>query len=180
MSDKNETIVLSRDTVALLVPSGSSITLPRGTEVTITQALGNSFSVNVYGNLARIEGKDADALGLGTHEILDDLPKDASVTDKVWAQLRTVYDPELPVNIVDFGLIYDCDIERRQNASCQVKIDMTLTAPGCGMGPAIVADVKRKVLLIPEVDEVCVELVFDPPWEQEMMSEAAKLELGML
>lgn len=179
MSDK-KTVCLNRDIMGVLVPSGAGIMLPKGSEVTITQSLGNSFTLNVYGNLVRVESKDADALGQQVHDPLNDLPKDASIKDKVWVQLRTVYDPEIPVNIADLGLIYDCDIEKLKDNTHHVAIQMTLTAPGCGMGPVIVEDVKAKVLAISEVCDVQVEMVFDPPWDREMMSESAKLELGLL
>ena len=180
MADDDNTIIcLNRDTMALLVPSGSPMMLSQGTQVRITQSLGNSFTVNVYGNLARIEAKDADALGKEVHNPLDDLDSDASVKDKVWAQLNTVYDPEIPVNIVDLGLVYDCSIERLSDETHRVEIEMTLTAPGCGMGPVIAEDAKRKILLIPEVSDAEVNIVFDPPWDREMMSDVAKLQLGM-
>lgn len=180
MSEERQIIVIQRDVFAMLVPSGARVMLHKGTEVTITQALGNSFTVNVYGNLARIDAKDADALGQEVHTALDDLPEGATINDKVWAQLHTVYDPEIPVNIVDLGLIYRCDISDAAEGRYQVHIDMTLTAPGCGMGPVIVNDVQEKVSAIPEVESVTVELVFDPPWSQDKMSDVAKLELGVL
>ena len=180
MSESREVIILNRDCMALMVPSGARILLHEGTEVSITQALGNSLTVNVYGNLARIDAKDADALGKEIQSPLDELPEDASLEDKVWTQLRTVFDPEIPVNIVDLGLVYSCQITNREDGSHMVWISMTLTAPGCGMGPVIAADAREKVLMIDEVSEVDVELVFDPPWDQSMMSEAAQLELGLL
>lgn len=180
MSEERQIIVVQRDVFAMLVPSGARVMLHKGTEVTITQALGNSFTVNVYGNLARIDAKDADALGKEVHTALDDLPEGATIEDKVWAQLHTVYDPEIPVNIVDLGLIYTCTLEPAAEGRVKVHIDMTLTAPGCGMGPVIVNDVQEKVAAIPEVEAVDVELVFDPPWSQERMSDVAKLELGVL
>lgn len=182
----NTIIVVNRDVFAMLVPSGARVMLHQGTEVVITQALGNSFTVNVYGNLARIDAKDADALGKEVRTILDDLPEGASIDDKVWAQLHTVYDPEIPVNIVDLGLVYRCEISpvdvvsQDAQAHYAVHIDMTLTAPGCGMGPVIINDVREKVEAIPEVQSVELELVFDPPWSQERMSDIAKLELGVL
>src|SRR3990167_7925736 len=180
MTRKKEIICLNRDVMAMLVPAGAPIQLPQGTEVTITQSLGSSFTVNVYGNLARIDGKDADALGRDIHNPLDDLPEGTTIKEKVWAQLHTVYDPEIPVNIVDLGLVYHCHIEPVEDGRYNVHIDMTLTAPGCGMGPTIVEDVRQKITSISEVVETQVELVFDPPWDQSMMSDVAKLELGML
>jgi len=181
MAVEREIIVIKRDIFAMLVPSGARVMLHQGTEVMITQALGNSFTVSVYGNLARVDAKDADALGKELHNPLDDLPEGATVKEKVWTQLHTVYDPEIPVNIVDLGLIYNCKIEPlAEPDTYQVKIDMTLTAPGCGMGPVIVNEVELKVRAILEVKDVHVELVFDPPWNQSMMSDVAKLELGIL
>ncbi|MCH9643724.1 MAG: putative Fe-S cluster assembly protein SufT [Gammaproteobacteria bacterium] len=180
MTESREIIVLSRDCMALMVPSGARILLHEGTEVTVTQSLGSSFTVNVYGNLARIEAKDADALGKEVQSVLDDLPEDATLEDKIWTQLKTVFDPEIPVNIVDLGLVYKHEVTDREDGSRMVWIEMTLTAPGCGMGPVIAADAREKVLVIDEVSEVDIELTFDPPWDQSMMSDAAKLELGLL
>lgn len=177
---EGDIILLQRDVMAMMVPSGARIFLHKGTEVKITQALGNSFTVSVYGNLARIEGKDAEALGQEIHSALNDLPDNATTEDKVWAQLKTVFDPEIPVNIVDLGLVYTCHFESLDEDKCKVVVMMTLTAPGCGMGPIIADDAKHKLLQIPEVDEVDVQIVFDPPWDRSMMSDAAKLELGMM
>lgn len=180
MTESREIIVLNKDIFAMLVPSGARVMLHEGTEVTITQSLGNSFTVSVYGNLARIDAKDAAALGKEVYDPLSDLPEGSTIKDKVWAQLHTVYDPEIPVNIVDLGLIYDCRLVNKEDGSVVVNIDMTLTAPACGMGPVIAGDVKQKLLSIAEVVEANVELVFDPPWDQSRMSDVAKLELGML
>lgn len=180
MTETKEIIILRRDTPALMVPSGAQIVLHQGTEVTITQALGSSYTVAVYGNLARIDAVDADALGKEAKSPLDDLPEGASVEDKVWTVLKQVYDPEIPVNIVDLGLVYRCEVKAREDASFYVWIDMTLTAPGCGMGPVIAADAKDKTLTIPEVSDAHIEITFDPPWDQSMMSDAAKLQLGLL
>ncbi len=175
-----EFVQLTRDCVAMMVPQGARIVLQEGTELMITQALGNSFTVNVYGNLARISGRDADALGKETLNVLADFPADASIDDKVWAQLKLVFDPEIPVNIVDLGLIYECQATPLGKGQFAVKVVMTLTAAGCGMGPVIVDDAQSRVELIPEVEKVEVELVFDPPWDRSMMSEAAQLEMGVL
>ncbi|HVV68056.1 MAG TPA: putative Fe-S cluster assembly protein SufT [Gammaproteobacteria bacterium] len=172
-------IILSRNVDALLIPSGAPIYLTAGTEVTITQELGNTFTVNVYGNLARIDGKDADALGREIAPALVELPEGITLQDLVWERLKTCYDPEIPVNIVDLGLIYDCKITEKDNGEQHIAIKMTLTAPGCGMGPVLAEDVKQKLLALPKVKEVDVELVFDPPWDRSMMSDVAKLELGM-
>lgn len=171
-------VVLNRDVDALLIPSGAKIYLREGTEVSITQELGHSFTVNIYGNLARIDGKDADALGKEIQAIVTELPEGMSVHDWVWAQLKTCYDPEIPVNIVDLGLVYSCHVNDTKEGH-QVAITMTLTAPGCGMGPVLVEDIKQKLNALPLIKEINVELVFDPPWDRSMMSEVAKLELGM-
>lgn len=176
----NDIIFLQRDVNALLIPSGAKIYLQQGTEVTITQSLGGSYTVNIYGNLARIDGKDADALGKPVQlQLSEDELANSSIEELIWSQMKTCYDPEIPVNIVDLGLIYECDITEVENYHYQVLIKMTLTAPGCGMGPTIAAEVKNKVQAIPNVTEVEVEIVFDPPWNHSMMSDAAKLELGM-
>lgn len=174
-----EVVYLTRDCYALMVPSGARIMLHKGSEVIITQSLGHSYTINVYGNLARIESTDADALGKEHAVAIPQLTSDATIEDYVWAQLKTVYDPEIPVNIVELGLIYDCKIHTDEHNQHQVNITMTLTAPGCGMGPVIADDVKHRILNLPEVMDAQVEIVFDPPWSQEKMSDAAKLELGM-
>ncbi len=179
MSSTKEVVILSRDCIAYMVPSGARMMLHQGTEVTITQDLGDTYTVNVYGNLVRIDNKDADALGKKAKSILSELPDDASLEDKVWAQMKTCFDPEIPVNIVDLGLIYSCEISEHPDGGFLIQIKMTLTAPGCGMGPVIAGDVKAKILAIPSVTEADVEVVFDPPWDREMMSDTAKLELGM-
>ena len=155
--------------------------LPAGTHGYITQALGGSFTVFVEGNLFRIDGDDADAIGKEPPP-KPQLPENATDTDietLVWKQLRTCYDPEIPVNIVDLGLIYDCIIDRAESGERIVRIDMTLTAPGCGMGDFLIEDVRSKVLAVPTIAEADVELVFDPPWNQTMMSEEARLEVGL-
>ena len=185
MSNPNELdeniLVLRRDVDALLIPSGARIFLQAGTEVRITQALGGSYTVNIYGNLARIDANDADALGLETEaEIPESILAEMTLEELIWKQLKKCYDPEIPVNVVDLGLIYQCDILPLGANEFQVKIKMTLTAPGCGMGPTIANDVRRKVSAAPRVKSVDVDMVFDPPWTREMMSDAAKLELGML
>ncbi len=179
MSNKYESIILSRDVNAYMIPSGARIFLQKDTEVIITQQLGTSFTVNIYGNLARIEGSDADALGKTVQQMEQDF-SNMSLEDAVYAQLRTCFDPEIPVNIVDLGLIYDCKIEPIENDKNIVHIKMTLTAPGCGMGPVIADDAKRKIESLPKVVEAKIELVFDPPWGREMMSDEAKLALGIL
>lgn len=180
MSDENNIVVLRRDVDALMIPSGARIFLQAGTEVKITQALGGSYTVNIYGNLARIDAKDADALGVDVKdEITEEMLSNHSLEELVWLQMKKVYDPEIPVNIVDLGLIYEVSLVPLGKDDHQVKIIMTLTAPGCGMGPTIVGDVKQRVSALPKITQVDVDMVFDPPWDREMMSDAAKLELGL-
>ncbi len=175
-------IPLKRDCKATLIPVGTEITIPSGTQVVVTQALGGSFTVNVAGNLARIAGEDADALGLEHTLIKKDVSKVDGPVDieDVWEQLRTCYDPEIPVNIVELGLIYECKTTALDDGGNRVDITMTLTAPGCGMGPILVDDAHTKVMSIANVTEVNCELVFDPPWDQSMMSEAARLQTGLM
>ena len=168
-------VAVRRDCPARLVPAGTRITIPKDTFVSLTQDLGGNYTVNVGGNLARVDGTDADALGLEPVELAFPEPTSAGVDpDQVWQALASIYDPEIPVNIVELGLIYDCRIQ-----GSEVAITMTLTAPGCGMGPVLVDDVKYRVGKVPNVERVAVELVFDPPWSRERMSEAAQLELGI-
>jgi probable FeS assembly SUF system protein SufT len=180
-SRNSEPFKLERDCAAVLVPQGEQVTLPAGSIGYISQALGGSYTVYVEGNLFRIAGLDADALG--KEPILPpELPPDASDEDVeklVWRQLRTCFDPEIPINVVDLGLVYDCDIERLDDGRRKVNVRMTLTAPGCGMGDILVSDVTDKLEMIPTVAEADVDLVFDPPWNQSMMSDAARLETGM-
>lgn len=178
---EREVVVTKRECEARLVPAGTEIMIPKGSFVTITQSLGGTFTVAVNGNLARIESKDAGALGKTVEFEEFETPEDGSVNpDQVWHALRQCYDPEIPVNVVELGLIYDCAVKVSGEGKNVVDIKMTLTAPGCGMGPTIVEDVRRKVSHVPGVDVVDVELVFDPPWSNEMLSDEAKLELGML
>jgi len=181
-SQDSEPVVLKRDIKVIVVPAGMEIDLHKGALVYITQAMGGCFTIYHEGNLFRVSGQDADALG---KEVIEPpvLPEDATdeeFTKIVWDQIRTCYDPEIPVNIVDLGLIYDCQVERLDNDERLVTVIMTLTAPGCGMGEILVEDVREKVSIIPTVKQADVELVFDPPWNREMMSETAQLELGML
>ena len=181
-SQDSEPVVLQRDIKAIVVPAGMEMDLQKGALVYITQAMGGSFTIYHEGNLFRISGLDADALGKDIIEppVLPDNASDEQFNEIVWDRMRTVFDPEIPVNIVDLGLIYDCKIERDEQGKRLVTVLMTLTAPGCGMGEILVEDVRDKVSLIPTVATTEVELVFDPPWNQAMMSEAAQLELGML
>jgi len=175
---KRESICLHRDVYALMVPSGARVMLHQGTEVEVTQSLGSSYTVNVFGNLMRIDGADADALGKIVENPLDTMPENATLDEKVWAVLHTVFDPEIPVNIVDLGLVYRVDV-KPDGEQYAVDVDMTLTAPGCGMGPVLAGESQQRIEAIPEVSSAKVEIVFDPPWDQTMMSEVAKLQLGM-
>jgi probable FeS assembly SUF system protein SufT len=176
-------ITLSRDCPAVMIPEGSPVTLAMGTVVYVTQALGGAVTVNANGNLARIASVDVDALGMEPAALPAEHAQgnaDGSVdTDLIWEQLSTCYDPEIPVNIVELGLIYRCEVKTGESGRNRVEIDLTLTAPGCGMGPFLVDDVRSKVAQVPNVSDVDIELVFDPPWNQDMMSEVARLETGM-
>jgi probable FeS assembly SUF system protein SufT len=179
---QNELVRLSRDCEAVVIPAGDHVMLPEGTTGYVTQALGGSFTVYIEGNLFRIAGHDGDALGKESLAA-PNVPADATEADiesAVWQQLRTCYDPEIPINIVELGLVYECKIERGSTGGRVVKIRMTLTAPGCGMGDILAQDVRDKIQLIPTVERAEVELVFDPPWNQSMMSEEARLEAGLL
>lgn len=181
-SNTSEPIVFERDCAAVMVPQGQSVTLPAGQNGYITQALGGSFTVFVDGNLFRIDGADADAIGKEPPPALTlaEGAGDEDVEKLVWQQLRTCYDPEIPVNIVDLGLVYECKIEKVDDGSRRVAVSMTLTAPGCGMGDILVDDVRSKIEAVPTVSTADVELTFDPPWNHSMMSDVAKLETGML
>jgi probable FeS assembly SUF system protein SufT len=176
-------IPLSRDVEAAIIPIGERVTLQKGELARVTQSLGGSYTVIVNGNMFRIEGKDADALGLqlAAKPAASGEPVSQEKLEKeVWNQLRSCYDPEIPVNIVDLGLIYDCHLDPLNAGSFKADVKMTLTAPGCGMGPMLAQDVQNKLLSLEGVDDVNVELVWDPPWNQGMMTEAAKLQLGLL
>lgn len=177
-------IELKREVVATTIPYGQKTTLPKGANVEITQELGGSYTVLTDFGLLRIEGKDADALGRESSSkavATADLPKDASaVATEVWNQLKTCYDPEIPVNIVELGLVYENKVEPIAEGGFKVDVKFTLTAPGCGMGPILQSEVRDKVLGIPGVKFANIEVVFEPQWTQAMMSDAAKLQLGMM
>jgi probable FeS assembly SUF system protein SufT len=181
--NNNEPIALARDVQAAMIPVGSKVTLQKGEQAYLTQSLGGSYTVVVNGNMFRIEGKDADALGIAptAKPANSGAPVTQELLEKeIWNQLRGCYDPEIPVNIVDLGLIYDCHLAPLDSSAFRVDVKMTLTAPGCGMGPMLAQDVQNKLLGLEGVDDVAVELVWDPPWNQAMMTEAAKLQLGLL
>ncbi|MFP4147633.1 MAG: putative Fe-S cluster assembly protein SufT [Halorhodospira sp.] len=179
---KGEPITFQRDCEAVVIPAGDTGIIPAGAEGVLTQALGGSFTVYLQGHLFRIDGNNADAIGKEPPEP-PQLPTNATDEDVervIWEQMATCYDPEIPVNVVDLGLIYRCDIRQGDQGTRHVDIDMTLTAPGCGMGEILAHDVRTKVELVPTVADAQVNLVFSPPWSQEMMSEAAKLQVGLL
>ena len=164
-----------------MIPLGDEVTIPAGTVGYITQALGGSFTVFIDGNLFRIAGVDADAIGKKP-VMPPSLPENATEDDVeslLWEQMKTVYDPEIPVNVVDLGLIYRCEIRTDDNGERIVEVEMTLTAPGCGMGDILVDDVRSKLKLVPTISQVNVELTFEPLWNHNMMSEVARLETGM-
>ena len=180
---ENEPVTLKRDLDATTVPAGITERLPKDSLVYITQAMGGSFTIYFEGNLYRIAGRDADAHGREPVAVPELGPgaTDADFEQLVWDQMRTVYDPEIPINIVELGLVYECRIEKQAAGDGRtVDIKMTVTAPGCGMGEILLEDIKDKIRLLPTVETVNVELVFDPPWNQSMMSEAARLEAGLL
>ncbi len=182
MQPTSELITVDRDCEAILIPSGDPIKLVKGTHVRITQALGGDYTLFVNGNLVKISGDDADVIGKVKEEEKSDVQKSSGEPveeEQVWAQLRTVYDPEIPVNIVELGLIYDLQINNKKEGGF-INVKMTLTAPGCGMGPAIAMDAETKIRNIPGVNDVLVEIVWEPLWDRDMMSEEAKLELGMM
>ena len=181
---ERESIALTRDVDAITVPDGKAQTLPKGEIVTIHQALGNNYTVvTEYGHMYRIANKDADALEKEHHK-LHTLVSETSaeaVEKNCWEVMRTVYDPEIPVNIVDLGLVYYCHVKPSESKPelNDVHIIMTLTAPGCGMGPVIQSDVENSIRALPGVGEVNIEVVLDPPWSRDMMSEVAQLQLGL-
>ncbi len=164
-----------------MVPNGIPVTLPKDSLAYITQAMGGSFTVYFEGNLIRVAGADADALGKEptVPPTLPDNATDEQFEALAWEQLKTIYDPEIPINVVDLGLVYGCSIEKRPSGDRVVNIMMTVTAPGCGMGEILLEEARQKISLLPTVAEVNVELVFDPPWNRDMMSETARLETGL-
>ncbi len=181
---ENTERTLTRDCPAIQIPAGNTITLPAGSTVFITQSLGGSYTVATEMGLARVAAENLDALGIEAAAPADapaDAQPGAPVNEKqIWDQLKTCYDPEIPVNIVDLGLIYDCQITPRDGKGALVTVKMTLTAPGCGMGPVLAQEARSRIEAIPGVDEADVELVWDPPWNQAMISEAGKMQLGIL
>ena len=182
----DEPIKLSRDCDVIQIPSGTKMKLPKGTEVKITQSLGGTYTVvTMDGYMARIAGEDGDAIGkekISSAPNLQEAGKEKPLQELVWDQLRTCYDPEIPINIVELGLVYECKVTplAQPEGSYKVDVKMTLTAPGCGMGDALRRDAQEKIARLSNVGEVNVELVWEPAWDQNKMSDAAKLKLGML
>ena len=184
----HSSIELKREVEAIQIPSGETVKLPIGTKVIITQSLGGTYTVATDFGLARINALDADALGIDPNASKKDdastssnVPMEASDLEmEVWNQLKNVYDPEIPVNIVDLGLVYDCKVETDAEGKNKATVKMTLTAPGCGMGPTIAADAQSRIMTIEEMDDAAVELCWDPPWNQGMISIEGKMKLGMI
>lgn len=183
MSTSQEEIELTRDVTATLIPHGEEFNLSRGEKVTVTHRLGGNFTVMTLQGMYRIDAKDADALGETNS---DDTPKspdtnqEPASVEQIKENLKSVFDPEIPVNVVDLGLIYRIEIEHIEEKGRVAFVDLTLTAPGCGMGPVIAEDVKGKVLELPGIDDAEVEIVWDPPWTQDLISEEGKMELGLI
>jgi probable FeS assembly SUF system protein SufT len=176
-SQERTLLTTRRDVAGRLVPVGTPVSIPGNSFVTLTQSLGGNYTVVHNGNMVRIDGTDADALGLEPIRLEFSPPADGRIDEaQLWEALHTVYDPEIPVDLVNLGLIYRLEVDQEAGS---VRVDMTLTAPGCGMGPVLVGDVEHRLRLVPNVRTVRVELVFDPPWSREMMSEEAQLETGM-
>ncbi|MFA6563100.1 MAG: putative Fe-S cluster assembly protein SufT [Verrucomicrobiia bacterium] len=183
MSATDPTVTLTRDCEAVMVPSGTTVTLQKGGQAVITQSLGGTFTVVVNGNMFRIAGKDADAIGRespATPAQTVSAPSGPVDEKLLWAQMKTCFDPEIPVNVVDLGLIYDCKVSPLPAGGNRVDVKMTLTAAGCPMAGSMAADVKTKLEGVPGVTEVNVDIVWEPPWNQQMMTEAAKLQLGLM
>jgi probable FeS assembly SUF system protein SufT len=173
-------IELKRDCAAVQIPAGTGVTLPAGTSVTITQTLGGSYTVHAPDGLFRIAPNDADALGMEAAKPEATTSADGPVDEKaIWDTLRTCFDPEIPVNIVDLGLVYDMQLAKLPNGNARVDVKMTLTAPGCGMGPAIAGDAQVKLLNLPGVDDAHVEIVWEPAWHHAMISEQGHKTLGL-
>jgi len=194
MMRERQKVTIERDLGAVMIPSGERTLLRAGTDALLMQALGGTFTLSTYeGYLYRIDGKDADAVlgedgkpaiggaGEAGAPLADSAPTTVQeVEDRVWSELKTCFDPEIPVNIVDLGLIYRCEVQPVSDQGFKVQIQMTLTAPGCGMGPVIQSDAESKIRAIPGVVETDIQLTFDPPWDRERMSDAARLQLGFM
>jgi probable FeS assembly SUF system protein SufT len=173
-------VELKRDCEAVQIPSGAAVILPAGTSADITQTLGGTYTIHASGGLYRITAKDADALGLEIASAETAVQPEGPVDEKrVWDTLKSCFDPEIPVNIVDLGLVYDMNIAALPSGNSVVSVRMTLTAPGCGMGATIAGDAQQKLLYLPGVEEAVVEIVWDPPWHQSMITEQGRKILGL-
>ena len=179
-----EEVTFSRSAEAIMIPSGEKVLVPVGAQATITQSLGGTYTVITdRGLMVRVSGQEVEAIGKTPHDVVEIDPVDITpekLEEMVWDALKTCYDPEIPVNIVDLGLVYLCELDEAEAGGKKVKIKMTLTAPGCGMGPVLAGDVRSKLVALPGVKDAEVEVVFDPVWDRSMMSEAARLQLGMM
>jgi len=180
-----EEVTFSRNAEAIMIPSGERVLVPQGAQATITQSLGGAYTlITDRGLMVRISGPEVEAIGKTPQEAVAPTPEaeltKERIEELVWDQLKTCFDPEIPVNIVDLGLVYMCDLQPHEGGGFDVKVKMTLTAPGCGMGPVIATDVKTKIESLPNVKTADIEVVFDPVWDRSMMSDAAKLQLGMM
>ena len=174
-------VTTTREIEAREIPSGTKLMIPEGTPLAITQSLGGSYTVMTpYGSMARVDGKDADAIGQEAVAEQEAAAGGKTTEELAWDQLRTCYDPEIPVNIVDLGLVYSCVLSPRPEGGQKIDVKFTLTAPGCGMGDVLREDIKGKLLTVPGIQEADIQVVFDPPWSLQMMSDAAKLQLGMM
>lgn len=184
MSYTRQDVIVSRDCAAVTVPYGSPVTIEKGCEATITQQLGGSYTVMVEGNLYRVEGANGDALGFEPSEQVLHVPEGPvtaqSIEDAAWSLLATCFDPEIPIDIVNLGLVYSCKVLPADNGQFRIEAQMTLTAPGCGMGTMIADEARNKLLSIHGVEDATMDLVWDPPWSREMISEPARLQLGLL
>ncbi len=181
-ASRREPVELRRKVRALQVPSGEAVTLEEGCSGVITQQLGRSFTVYIDGSLFRIDGADADAIGKEpiAAKVYPEHPSDDEVKEMVWDELREVYDPEIPCSIVDLGLVYVCELKPLPSGGLHVFIQMTVTAPGCGMGEQLIREVAERLERLPRIDDFKVDLVYEPFWQQSMMSDAARLQLGMM
>ena len=183
MTYSREMIDLARACEVFIIPDGTKMTLAAGTQVRIMQSLGGTFTVTTErGQMVRVSAADADALGqkLQSLNTADSIEQNKTVEEQVWDQLKTCYDPEIPANIVDLGLVYLCEVTPLEDASCKVLIRFTLTAPGCGMGDVLKSDISEKVKTISSVSELDIDTTFEPAWDQSRMSEAAKLQLNLM
>jgi len=179
-----EEVTFSRSAEAIMIPSGEKVLVPKGAQATITQSLGGTYTlITDRGLMVRVSGQEVEAIGKSANEKTDIAAEELTpekLEEMVWEQLKTCFDPEIPVNIVDLGLVYLCELQEVEGGGRNVHVKMTLTAPGCGMGPVLAGDVKAKIEALPGVKEANVEVVFDPVWDRSMMSEAARLQLGMM